>query len=303
MAIQGLNTNKWKDGMTLILEKFHPIHWDKDYIMLDEDVQKNHLWLRYAHKTYNAIIKFIESQLTTQEKKLIKTHLYRKLPNEKVPIENLGAIKQSNVGFSFSVYQEIKDKKCKLDVLICDKAIYPNIIAAYEDDIDTLILPYLHNSPNILDLQAIKEIYTSSGMVIHELAHWLDDLQFDLHNVPPQEYYNSDSELNAFTLQLIDFLRTIALSGRGKNNETTLKEIMPFTSPNFIENLIKDIKDDNFGYDGNLKYNMIGRILETFYNALTDENRKKVIKRVCQYFQDIISKYQTRESRMEALAN
>lgn len=303
MAIQGLNTNKWKSSMTLILEKFHPIYWDKDYIMLDEDVQKNHLWLRYAHKTYNAIIKFIELQLTTQEKKLIKTHLYRKLPNEKVPIENLGAIKQSNVGFSFSVYQEIKDKKCKLDVLICDKAIYPNIIAAYEDDIDTLILPYLHNSPSVLDLQAIKEIYTSSGMIIHELVHWLDDLQFDLHNVPPQEYYNSDSELNAFTLQLIDFLRAIALSGRGKNNETTLKEIMPFTSPNFIENLIKNIKDDNFGYDGNLKYNMIGRILETFYNALTDKNRKKVIKRVCQYFQDIISQYQTRESRMEALAN
>ena len=255
------------------------------FTLLLEDAHKDNRKIDAVNKTLKNIIKFVESQLTPQEKKEIKTNLYNRDWDGSTSIQNLKNIQRTSVGYEFSIFQSINDKNIKLEIVLCNKNIYPKDHACYEYESDVLILPFMYNNKNILDLYTIRNFYLFKGIIIHELIHWIDDIEWDIGQIKSKDYYNKPDEFNSYSLQMIDYIKDQMLSN--KNLKSSIKDII---KDGGFEKFWKNTTDNGFIFSSYPIQNFEAAILNNFYNSLTDKNKKRLISRVSNYFKDILSK-------------
>lgn len=266
-------------------EKFFENKYFNFFTLLLEDTYKDDRKIDAANKTLKNIIKFIESQLTPQEKKEIKTNLYNINWNGNKIIQNAKNIQKTNVGYEFSIFQPINNKNIKLEIVLCNKNICPKDYACYEDESDVLILPFMYNNNNVLDLYTIRNFYLFKGVIIHELIHLVDDIEWDIGRIKSKDYYNRPDEFDSYSLQMIDYIKDQILS-----NQKLKSSIKDIIEDGGFEKFWKNITNNGFIFGSYPIQNFEAAILNNFYNSLTNKNRKRLISRVANYFKDILAK-------------
>lgn len=293
---------KSNDKMTDLRENTFPAYTIPGYILLRETAKDSVFKLHQAEKAYRQIIRTLDDNIAKED--LIA--IYQEYRSSfHVPdytnIKLIGdGIKNENGCWSFDIYPVILGQTKKLTLSIFSEDLADGQYSlAYDDETKTIYLPFLSKGKKVLDRQAVEKVHASHGKIIHELIHWIDDEYGELVKnkelKTDEEYFNDKNEFEAFSKQLLFYIRDDLISRNG-----TKEQLKQFEKEENIQNYLDTIFTGIYKLNRNTSYDYDGAVMRRFISALSDENKEKLIRIVKEFIKKIakITKFENNEKEL-----
>jgi len=197
---------------------------------------------------------------TRKDAHAIVAHIVNQIENNKIkPIKSSDGTK---IQYQFDL-EPVSKKFLSTLNLVLIKDLKADYAARYLPDTKVLLLPiksFKSANVNKLALEVIKTKYQD---LFHEIVHYIDSEKYDVRKAyDTDDYVNTHPELNAYFHEVSSFFE--------KNKKLISKDPIEFIKV-FWKKLIET-------HSGDLK-------------QLTDDNKKRLVKRIYQFHQQI-SQYQ-----------
>lgn len=258
-------------------------HWEEPYKTenydfcqsLNESYESIDLQEVIATKIYEKIIELIKIKLSDKDVKFIEDTCFMNVPfdkdNQPSPIKN-----GCTIGGDIQLEEYRINEGKPFAIRLSNEYNVPAFIRTNDNTI------YVHcdNKNGYITYGSFKHIFETPDIIIHEIIHWLDLLRSDkkvLNGYNINKRYNSDTEINAHTHNLIILFNHLMKNGLVFNKEYIYPKEKLLR---FLQNLTTNYK---FRYI--INYTVI-RELIIFTKNVSDVNFKKMISDVAEYFQE-----------------
>ena len=268
--------------------------------LFKEWIATNDKQLLIIDTLYQKIKKFILHDLTPEQIRLLSKYKSNRL---------FGI---SDIGNSILLTDKYLNKYCKntdyyeftiktefeqlplLPIRICKKA-HRTMTAAYDDgknsDGKALYLFYIENSFN---LETVKEILDSKFAIVHELTHFLDDMNtnekvFSQDDKYADDYYNNPTEIHAFIEMMLSWLKEYLDSFEGLNKFYKIKksDLTPDKIREILDNYLKKSNNNDQAFFYTVRdYNRM--ILQRHFEKMPEHVKKKIYSKLAEELQNII---------------
>lgn len=266
-----------------------------DLSIFKEWIETNDKQLIIIDDLYGEIKKFVLHDLSPEQIRILsKYRADRKFGNTRIEYTKLsdGYLRRYKkyedcyefkikTGFDQLEYLPIRISKIRLDMK-----------AAYDDGINSkdkaLYLFYIEDDFN---LNTIKDILDSKFDIVHELTHFIDDINTNGKALQQynKEYYKDDSEIHAFIQMMLSWLKEYLDSFEGMNKfyKIRKKDLTPDRIKDIINRYLNNSNNNNPAFFYTVRdYNRM--ILQKHFEQMDEKVKKKVYSKLAEKLQTMI---------------
>lgn len=266
-----------------------------DLSIFKEWIETNDKQLIIIDDLYRKIKKFILHDLSPEQIRILnKYKTDRKFGNTRIEYTKLSnrylhRYKRYDDCYEFTIktgfdqleYLPIRISKVRLDMK-----------AAYDDGIDSKDKAlYLFYVEDIFDLNTIKDILDSKFDIVHELTHFIDDINTNGKALQQynKEYYKDDSEIHAFIQMMLSWLKEYLDSFEGMNKfyKIKKKDLTPDKIEDIINQYLNNPNNNNPAFFYTVRdYNRM--ILQKHFEQMPENVKKKIYSKLAEELQTMI---------------
>lgn len=266
-----------------------------DIQVFKEWIETNDNQLIIIDNLYKEIKKFILHDLSPEQVRVLsKYKINRKFGNSKIEYvqlsdKYLNRYKKCDDYYEFQIKTSFDQLKY-LPIRI--STVRQDMCAAYDDGIGSKDKAlYLFCIENEFDLNTIKDILDSKFDIVHELTHFIDDMNsngkaLQQHN---KEYYKDDNEIHAFIQTMLSWLKEYLDSFEGMNKfyKIKKKDLTPDKIKDIINQYLNNPNNDNPIFFYTVRdYNRM--ILQKHFEQMDEKTKRKIYSKLSEELQSII---------------
>jgi len=266
-----------------------------DLSVFKEWIETNNNQLIIIDNLYREIKKFILHDLSPEQIRILsKYRTNRKFGNTRIEYTKLSdkylnRYKKYNTYYEFEIKSGF-DQLMYLPIRISN--VKSGMKAAYDDGIGTkdkaLYLFYIENE---FDLNTIKDILDSKFDIVHELTHFIDDINTDGKALQQynKEYYKDNSEIHAFIQMMLSWLKEYLDSFEGMNKfyKIKKKDLTPNKIEDIINQYLNNPNNNNPAFFYTIRdYNRM--ILQKHFEQMDEKVKKKIYSKLAEELQMMI---------------
>lgn len=267
-----------------------------DIQVFKEWIETNNNQLIVIDQLYEEIKKFVLHDLAPEQIRVLsKYKVNRKFGNDRINYIKLSSKYLSRYKKIDDYYEfKIKTNFKELEYLpIRITKVKFGMRAAYDDGIGTkdkaLYLFYIEDSFN---LNTIKDILDSKFDIVHELTHFLDDINSNekaMQTIEKKSYYNKPLEIHAFIQMMLSWLKEYLDSFEGMNKFYKIKKSDLTTSKilDIINQYLYNPDNNNPVFFYTVRdYNRM--LLQKYFEGMSENTKKLVCSKLAEELQNII---------------
>lgn len=148
---------------------------------------------------------------------------------------------------------------------------------------------YVFCIENIFDLSTVKTVLDSKFNIVHELTHFLDDINHKGLYGNVKAYYNDPDEIHAFIQMMLSWLKEYLDSFEGLNKFYRIKksDLTPDKIREILDNYLKNSDNDNTAFFYTVRdYNRM--ILQKHFEQMPENVKKKIYSKLAEELQTMI---------------